>query len=269
MVRDGATAEDLAQDVFSRAFTALQSYRGDATSRSWLLTIARNRCIDHLRARQREGWRDSWEDESGPDMQPDRKKLPSDLLALRDEVEQALAALTENERALIVLRFRHGLDYRELATVFGQRMGTLRMRLSRTLNRMRELLERAEQLGPERVSAPRAMEPRRTVRQRRVKRPEQLGAQSPSRGDRRPPPPAPSRGARRPPQPAPGGPPPKRAPSAPPAAMPRGYSPAAGSSAPGGTGRGRYQQLEQLLEAIDAGVSRELLRRLYGAADEL
>ena len=48
MVRDAQLAEDLSQDAFARAFGALDGFRGEASPRTWLLAIARNRCLDHL-----------------------------------------------------------------------------------------------------------------------------------------------------------------------------------------------------------------------------
>lgn len=142
MVHDAATAEDLAQDVFGRAFAGLGAYRGEASPRTWLLAIARNRCIDHLRAEQRDPWRGAPpESATDPDEQPDERPLPPDLIARRDQVASALAQLGEGERALVLLRFRHGLEYRELADVFGLREGTVRMRLSRALSRMRRALQ--------------------------------------------------------------------------------------------------------------------------------
>lgn len=139
MVRDRHAAEDLAQDVFGRAFASLGGYRGDASPRTWVLAIARNRCIDHLRSRKRDPWGGRGED-TDPDNQAAETPLAPDLLMRRDDVEQALASLAEGERALVVLRYRHGLDYKELAAAFGLREGTARMRVSRALARMREQL---------------------------------------------------------------------------------------------------------------------------------
>jgi RNA polymerase sigma-70 factor (ECF subfamily) len=143
MVRDPSTAEDLTQDVFGKAFTALGQYRREASSRTWLLAIARNRCIDHLRALRRDPWRGAPPDDASadPDRVPDAAPLSPELLTSRTQVEAALDELAEGERALVVLRYRHGLDYRELAHVFGIRPGTLRMRLSRALDKMRRALE--------------------------------------------------------------------------------------------------------------------------------
>ncbi len=138
MVRDRVVAEDLTQDIFARAFAALDRYRGDASVRSWLLAIARNRCIDHLRARHRDLF--AGDDDVDVDARPAETPLPPDLLVRRAEVEDALASLSEGDRALIVLRFKNGLGYPELAAAFGLREGTVRMRVSRALSRMREAL---------------------------------------------------------------------------------------------------------------------------------
>jgi RNA polymerase sigma-70 factor (ECF subfamily) len=140
MVRERELADDLAQDAFSAAFAGLRAYRGEAAPRTWLLAIARHRCIDQLRRMQREPWVDLGEDGNEPDHHADDAPLPPELLLRRTDVEAALGELAEGERALVVLRFRHGMEYPELASVFGLREGTVRMRLSRALGKMRERL---------------------------------------------------------------------------------------------------------------------------------
>jgi|GEM_PF-571337 len=133
------SAEDLAQDVFGKAFANLAGFRRDASPRTWLLRIARNHCVDHVRAARRDLREPSGEAE--PDDYTDESAaLPADLLSRRGEVEQALAELSDSDRALVVLRFRNGFGYDELADVFGVRQGTVRMRLSRALGRMRSAL---------------------------------------------------------------------------------------------------------------------------------
>lgn len=140
MLRERTLAEDVAQDVFASAFEKLSGFRLEASPRTWLLTIARNRCIDHLRRAGREPVELTEEgDES--ERTADDAPLPPELLSRRVDVDAALGTLLENERALVVLRYRHGLEYPELASVFGIKEGTVRMRLSRALARMREALE--------------------------------------------------------------------------------------------------------------------------------
>jgi RNA polymerase sigma-70 factor (ECF subfamily) len=150
MVRDRPVAEDLAQDAFLKAFAALPQLRGEA--RPWLLQIARNRCLDHLRRQQRGPWTDAPEIvQEGP---ADDSPLSAELLADRPRLARALAALPEQERAVVVLRFVHGFDYSEIASTFGIRSGAARMRVSRALARLRDQLEPRAALRARRSASP-------------------------------------------------------------------------------------------------------------------
>jgi len=152
MLRERSLAEDVAQDVFASAFEKLSGFRLEASARTWILTIARNRCIDQLRRSGREPVEIT---EEGDELEraADEAPLPPELLSRRVDVDAALGELLENERALVVLRFRHGLEYSELASVFGIQQGTVRMRLSRALAHMRSALELREAPPEARASA--------------------------------------------------------------------------------------------------------------------
>ncbi len=152
MVRDRHLAEDLAQDAFVRAFAALPQLQGPP--RPWLLQIARNRCLDHLRREQRGPWSDAPEIvQDGP---VDDSPLSADLLADRPRLARALSGLPEQERAIVVLRFVHGFEYTEIAETFGIRPGAARMRVSRALARLREELQPRVALRAARAAAPAA-----------------------------------------------------------------------------------------------------------------
>jgi RNA polymerase sigma-70 factor (ECF subfamily) len=160
MVRDAAAAEDVAQEAFSDALRALGGFRGESSARTWLLSIARNRCIDYLRARKRDPWARSGgsgaaggDDAGDPDAHPDQAALGADWLADRSVLLRALDTLAEGERALVTLRFRNGLEYDQLATAFGLREGTVRMRVSRALAKMREAIAAAEAPQAARVAS--------------------------------------------------------------------------------------------------------------------
>ena len=140
IVGDRSQAEDLSQEVFASAFSALPGFRGEASARTWILKIARNGCIDHLRKRKR--W-SGLDDDGDPDEFAEDVSLPNTILSRRSDIELALVGLEEVERALIVLRFSHGLDYEELAAAFGLKSGTTRMRVSRALAKMRDYLVRS------------------------------------------------------------------------------------------------------------------------------
>jgi len=137
MVRDSRLAEDLSQDAFARAFAALDGFRGEASPRTWLLKIARNRCLDHLDRLKRAPWGG---EQPEPDELSSDDPAPVDLLSRRQDAERGMAVLAEGERALVVLHFGHGVGYPELADSFGIREGAVRMRVSRALARMRAAL---------------------------------------------------------------------------------------------------------------------------------
>jgi RNA polymerase sigma-70 factor (ECF subfamily) len=146
IVRDPRLAEDLSQDAFMYAFGALARFRGDASPRTWLLRIARNRCLDHLDRARRAPW-------AGSDAQPDHYAAdgpaPYDLLSAREDAELAMSVLGETERALVVLRFGHGVPYRELSESFGMSGGAVRMRVSRALARMHAVLTDDDEFAAE------------------------------------------------------------------------------------------------------------------------
>lgn len=138
LLRDATLAEDLSQEAFVRAIAALPTFRGDAQSRTWLLSIARNLCLDHLR-RQKGPIDERVElDVEGHESET---PPPFDLLVRRGDVERGLSVLSETERAIVVLHHAHGVSYAELAGSFNLAEGTVRMRMSRALTKMRDAVE--------------------------------------------------------------------------------------------------------------------------------
>ena len=118
-----ADADDLAQETYARALSALPGYRGEAPVRLWLLSIARRTCADALRRRSR------------------RSRLTGRLLGLAAEPQppahgsaaedELLAALDPDRRAAFVLTQLLGLSYAEAAEACGVPIGTIRSRVAR------------------------------------------------------------------------------------------------------------------------------------------
>lgn len=144
MLRDRTLAEDLAQDTFGRAIAGLAEFRGESSPRTWLLSIARNGCLDVMRRR-----RASPIDED--DAEPDEHAAPApaaiDQLLRREDIERALTPLGETERALVVLHYGHGVGYVELAQAFALGEGAVRMRMSRAVDKMRAALTEPRPAG--------------------------------------------------------------------------------------------------------------------------
>ena len=123
---NGEEAYDLTQEVFVRALRSLGSFKGDAKFRTWLLTIARNVCLNHLRDKKARLGLEAGSLDEEPDM-PGFIAEPSDPAAdigriveireLQRTVDKVLALLTDEQRLLITLRDLQGLSYEEIEQI--------------------------------------------------------------------------------------------------------------------------------------------------------
>jgi RNA polymerase sigma-70 factor (ECF subfamily) len=145
-VHNQQDALDLCQEVFVRAFEALGGFRGDARFSTWLLRIATNTCIDHLRhsrVRQHGELDEQWVTDDA--RLPGQRTAPDPSRGLRrDEIAQAiegaLAQLSEDHRTVFVLHEMEGLTYHEIAETVGIPVGTVMSRLHYARQRLRGLL---------------------------------------------------------------------------------------------------------------------------------
>ncbi len=124
-----ASADDLTQEVYLRAIPALASFQADASARSWLLSIARNTCMDELRRRTRsralvERLRRRADTAAGG-------RAGSDVAWCRRDRRGRAVGLDPDRRDAPVLTQVLGLTYRETAEVCGCEIGTVRSRVSR------------------------------------------------------------------------------------------------------------------------------------------
>ena len=139
-------AEDIAQEVFVRAWRSLPGFRGESTFRTWLHRIAINVVRSHqgkfarLRRLFQAPAADRSADIDAVEAAPNRRDLESELL-LRDGIDKALASLPLELRRAVVLRDVQGLDYKEIAEVLDVPIGTVESRIFRGRQRLKPLLE--------------------------------------------------------------------------------------------------------------------------------
>jgi len=136
---DTGLAEDMAQEAFLRGWINLPSFRLHSSLRNWLYRIAVNATLDVLRRRTEE----TLEDEAAQ-MVPDQADGPEMTLIEKERVallQQAMRALPEAARTVLVLREYGGLSYREIASVLDVPVGTVMSRLNYARNRLREMLK--------------------------------------------------------------------------------------------------------------------------------
>ena len=137
-------AEDAAQDVFIKAYTALGSFRGDSKISVWLYRITCNVCTDILRKR-RDAVSLSVETEDGeaelelPDERFDPVAL-TERKDLREQVGEALKKLPEDARQILLLREIGGMSYEEISETLELDIGTVKSRIFRARKKLCALL---------------------------------------------------------------------------------------------------------------------------------
>lgn len=120
---DRQNADDLTQDVYARAITALPRFRGESPVRLWLLGIARHVCIDEVRRRTRRRRIVARNDGQAVETVAD----PTGAV----DLDVLLAGLDPDQRAAFVLTQVLGLRYAEAAEAVGCPVGTIRSRVAR------------------------------------------------------------------------------------------------------------------------------------------
>ncbi len=152
MVRDSATAEDLAQDTFIKVLNHIDKYRPEFKFSSWLFKIANNVTIDHLRRRQldtisMDGSRNA---ATAADVEAtsfdiaDKSESALDLMEAKElgsAIERAIGSLRPEYRACIMLRHVEGRSYEEIAATLDLPLGTVKTYIHRARHQLREALE--------------------------------------------------------------------------------------------------------------------------------
>ncbi|MEA2519765.1 MAG: hypothetical protein QOF49_1845 [Chloroflexota bacterium] len=144
MVPDRDQASDCVQEAFFSAFRNLAAFRGGSV-KSWLQRICVNAAMDIQRARKRRPVQpypelddESWQPPAGKEADPVTTALTTERhRALND----ALATITDDQRAAIVLFDIEGYDYAEIAELTGVSLGTVKSRIHRGRLALRDRLE--------------------------------------------------------------------------------------------------------------------------------
>ena len=141
-----ALADDLAQETFLAAYRNLRSFRQEARFSTWLYRIATNAFLAEARKRREEllGDRDGevaddGDDDGGGDAAPGTSDHARGA-ALHVDMERALAALSDAERAAIVQCYHNDLSHEEAAYVLGCPVGTVKTHILRGKQKLRAQL---------------------------------------------------------------------------------------------------------------------------------
>jgi RNA polymerase sigma-70 factor (ECF subfamily) len=148
LTRNHAEAQDLVQETFVRAIPSVNRLRAESNVKGWLFKILRNAWLNHLRKR-RTGREVAWtdmEDNSVRDIaDPSKDSYQAFVSKLeKEQVQEAIQALSVKFREIILLREFEELSYDEIASLLDCPVGTVMSRLARARSKLRELLTPAK-----------------------------------------------------------------------------------------------------------------------------
>lgn len=135
MTRNSDDAFDLTQSTYLRVFERIDQFDGASRLTSWVYRIAINEALQFLRQRRRH------ESRLAKVAKSSTMAGPQESEDVQMDVEEALAKLSEPDRALIVLRYIEGLSYTEIAQVLEKPVGTISSGLNRARQALRDALE--------------------------------------------------------------------------------------------------------------------------------
>ena len=153
IIGDRGRAEDVTQETFISAYQAIGRFRGGSLP-AWLMRIAANASRDSLRGSRRrpeQSLDESLESQSfqpvSAEPSPEEHAERSELNA---ELQKAILALSDDQRAVLVLIDVQGFSYEETIESVGASIGTVKSRLNRARRRVRDILMERRELLPDR-----------------------------------------------------------------------------------------------------------------------
>lgn len=140
-------AEDIVQETFLKAWKNARQYRAEASKfKTWVLRIARNSAIDHLRKRKHIAFSE-FENAEGQNVLAetvaDPNELPDELFARKEEVSELQAAmerLSPEAREILLLHYTNGLTFLEIGELLGQPQNTVKSRHHRAILSLKKAL---------------------------------------------------------------------------------------------------------------------------------
>lgn len=141
ILRDRELVKDVRQQVFLEAFQGIDKFERRSSLWSWLCGIAYHRCLDELRRSRRAGPLDDFGGSDEHVRPPDSTiTMDVDRVATHRALEECLGKLSVPMRTQLLMRYFFGLSYVEIGEAVGVPHGTVQVRMSRILPRLRRCL---------------------------------------------------------------------------------------------------------------------------------
>ncbi len=139
MLGNADDADDIAQEVFIKAFKSIDTFRGDSAVYTWLYRITMNLCLNQIRRRK---VRTFFGLEQVSATLPHAKRADEDqeISELSVRARQAIAELPEKQRAVFILRHFRGLPHAEIARIMERDEGTIKANYFQAVRKLRAKL---------------------------------------------------------------------------------------------------------------------------------
>ncbi|MBR3929642.1 MAG: sigma-70 family RNA polymerase sigma factor [Clostridia bacterium] len=149
MCKNREDAQDCLQDAMLRVYKALPTFKGQSSFSTWAYRITMNTCLDDLRRKKvraassldqmlEVGW--------APVDENNTAERHLENSELKRNLSKAIHSLPEEMRAAIVLRDVQGFSYEEIAGILSTNVGTVKSRISRGREKLREILSKNQEL---------------------------------------------------------------------------------------------------------------------------
>ena len=134
ILRSREDAEDITSEFFIRLWDIAPGYREGRGHRAWMLTIARNMAIDHIRKRKREELMEEIPDHGHPG-----EAFPEEAICSRTTLEQAMDQLKAEEREVVNLKIMGQLTFKEIAALLKKPQGTVSWCYQTAIRKLKEV----------------------------------------------------------------------------------------------------------------------------------
>ena len=139
-MENDADTRDAMQEAFIKMYRNLASFKGNSTFETWFTRILINCCLDELRKRKSSPGMEDIDDHY--DLADEESLTEEQILKMERQkaVAKAIRSLPDESRNIIILREFNGLSYEELAEVLDLEPGTVKSRLNRAKQKLKEIL---------------------------------------------------------------------------------------------------------------------------------
>ncbi len=144
MVHDHEDASDLSQETFLKAYQGLRKFKRQSSFHTWLYRITVNLCINFLR-KKRSRYYVELEKTHSVEYPDVLHKL--EMEELQERISDAVNELPEKQRIAVILRIYHGLSHKEISSILGCSVGTVKANYFHALRNLRKFIQAPEKFG--------------------------------------------------------------------------------------------------------------------------